>query len=360
MKLISTILLWAMIATGLHAQELALRRGKIITLQNDTLDVMLYHKDITNYKKCTYDKDGTVAVFLPSEIKGYYFDEGEHYVAKEVPINDKEYQMYFVEYLVEGVKNLYFSRVKGAFQYYIDYDETKLVNLHHGKKEVEIDGVTYFKNDNRIKTSLLYYFDDASVSVQNKINAISTTPSTNNLIKITKQYHDENCGENACTVYRKEKRKIHLSIAPFYGMTYMRDNATSFTSYGALLYLWLPKASEHLYLRTGFQRRSLEQVPENGSVGTLHEYTTIPFQFEYRFLKGRFQPRLNFGTNWHFGDAGNGVGLTIAGGAGFNVNVHKKVSLFAELQTDIVSLVWWDNVDPFFTYSPLAGVQISF
>ncbi|MBB3700107.1 hypothetical protein KMW28_14950 [Flammeovirga yaeyamensis] len=354
MKLIITISLSLLVFFS-FGQDKSLRKGKLVTLSNDTIDAMIYHKDILNYKKCTYEQDGQTLNYSPSEIKGYLFNDGAHYISKSIPVNDDEYEQRFVEYLVEGVKNLYVIRHKGAFKYYIDYDENKLLQLHYGKKEVKIEDVKYFQKDRRMNTALLMYFEDASDNVKKKIEYLEN-PSTSSLTNITEQYHNESCGENSCVVYRKDKGKLNVSIAPTMGYMVYPTIKTQYNNVGALLYLWLPNSSEHLYVRTGFIYGY--EVEKDEATTEYGDLAIIPIQFEYRFGKGVINPRLNLGFNYYHVPSTRKNDLAFSGGAGLNVNVTKRFSLFGEIQTDI--LVMSLNIQPFSTYSPMFGCQIKF
>ncbi|MEI6900502.1 MAG: hypothetical protein WCL00_11540 [Bacteroidota bacterium] len=90
------------------------RPGQLFTLKMDTIKGTLdFGGDDRNSEMCTFkDSLGTVMVFKPFAIKGYRFNEGKFYISKYVK-DEKRVNPYFVEYLVNGRKNLYFIGIHG-------------------------------------------------------------------------------------------------------------------------------------------------------------------------------------------------------------------------------------------------------
>ena len=86
--------------------------GFIITNEHDTIVGLLDFKtDYSNSTICKFktNEDSTVKIYQPGEIYGFrFFDEGKFYVSKNVTIKDSLNVNVFLEFLVQGMLNLYY------------------------------------------------------------------------------------------------------------------------------------------------------------------------------------------------------------------------------------------------------------
>lgn len=186
--------------------------GLIITTTNDTIRGFVDHKkNSVNAKECVFKKsvDGESRVYRPGEINGYRIDNDKFYVAKNV--GD---EMFFLEFLVDGIVNLYYYDQNGSDRFFLERDTT-LVALTNDKttfykaatpgySEVKVE-----KMSNKYKGVLNYEFRDDTKMVP-KIRV--ATFDEKSLIKLVKQYHADVCTDQ-CIVYTKSNRSS-ISIGP--------------------------------------------------------------------------------------------------------------------------------------------------
>ena len=97
------------------------RKGYIITNQQDTVYGWIdYRGDIRNSKVCSFKKTETdqATEYSPSDIAAYRFINSKFYVSKNV---GSEYvpKLVFLEYLVNGLANLYYFRDDGSIDRYM-------------------------------------------------------------------------------------------------------------------------------------------------------------------------------------------------------------------------------------------------
>jgi hypothetical protein len=87
------------------------KEGYLITLTNDTVYGLIdFRTDYTNAEVCRFMKspDAAVETYLPGSIAGYRFvAEGKYYVSKKVVFENLN-QTYFLEFLLQGLRNLYY------------------------------------------------------------------------------------------------------------------------------------------------------------------------------------------------------------------------------------------------------------
>jgi hypothetical protein len=85
--------------------------GYIITNKQDTIHGLIdFRTDRMNNSVCKFkvSLQDSVKTYLPYEISGYRFvNETKYYISKTVTIDKVEYKL-FLEYLVQGILNLYY------------------------------------------------------------------------------------------------------------------------------------------------------------------------------------------------------------------------------------------------------------
>ena len=109
------------------------RPGFIITLQKDTIYGQIdFRTDKMNEQRCVFRDDNTLQVrtYEPFDIWGYRFtDDGKMYVSKSVTLKMGEYPLdVFLEYLVKGMKSLYYMDTASIPTYFIE-DGDRLVKV---------------------------------------------------------------------------------------------------------------------------------------------------------------------------------------------------------------------------------------
>jgi len=97
------------------------KKGYVITNDNDTIYGLIdFRTDAINATRCTFKSEQAEKIYYPGDIAGYKFsDEGKYYVTREVTI-DSIPQKFFLEYLVQGMMDLYYLRSDGKVYYLFD------------------------------------------------------------------------------------------------------------------------------------------------------------------------------------------------------------------------------------------------
>lgn len=132
-----------------------LRPGFIITNDRDTIygDID-FRTDPMNAKQCIFREKGhnSTQTYLPFEIVGYRFtDDGKYYVSRLITFDPKEGIVpVFLEYLLKGMRSLYYYKNENdESAYFIEY-EGKLVKADAPKiEEKEKQGITHIGKKDR-------------------------------------------------------------------------------------------------------------------------------------------------------------------------------------------------------------------
>ncbi|MFB6341091.1 outer membrane beta-barrel protein [Saccharicrinis sp. FJH62] len=155
------LLLASIILFGNCWAQFDFRDGYIIKLNKDTIWGKVKYS-ITNekYESCSFKTDAGVHNYKPDELKGYGFKEGNFFISGIV-------ENAFSEVLVTGPISLY----KNAGTFYVKKEDQDGIMLEKKDKPVEIDDISYNREDNRWKGILKvltsdcpkrldYYIDD--------------------------------------------------------------------------------------------------------------------------------------------------------------------------------------------------------
>lgn len=222
MKKLLTIVFVFIVSVNIYAQE-NFKEGYIIKNEGDTIKGWVDYRTIgINNLQCKFrlsENDKTVT-YHPGDIAGYRFvNEGKYYVSKEVQIDSLPPKMYFLEYLVSGILDLYQLEQDGTTYYLFQNGKGEMITASekYGKeKEVEQNGIKYRTKDLKYVGILNYVFKD-SPSVVKQIGRNSMNEET--MIKLTREYHEDVCttGED-CIVYEgKPDKKYYLINWNVYG-----------------------------------------------------------------------------------------------------------------------------------------------
>ncbi len=229
-----TLLLCTISLSQVWAQK-ELKPGFIITLQQDTIYGFINNKSTSSLNtSCEFfsNNNSTSTIYKPGDISVFQIDNEKCFISKTVSI-DGEDKTLFLEFLLEGIVNLYYCDYKRNSSYYIEKDD-EIYELKNNHIEYENDnGIKYKKFDNKYKGILMVIFKDEPQLAQ-QIN--SSILSHKSLINLSKNYHDMVCTDHQCIIYEKQK-KGHTVIRPFVGfqasslsLTTSKDR-TTYTSY---------------------------------------------------------------------------------------------------------------------------------
>ncbi len=177
--------------------------GFIINEQNDTIRGLLDQKNFqANSRQCTFkaSADAAQVNYTPEEIKGYQYTNGKYYVARTIP-EFRDSSRVFLEYLVEGIADLFYIRESDKDRYFIQKPGKGLIELTIEEKELMLNGKKVIKTNNAYKGVLRYTFSD-DMKLFDKIDKTSLSPK--DLVKITKEYHNDVCNDYSCIDYTKD------------------------------------------------------------------------------------------------------------------------------------------------------------
>lgn len=298
------------------------RSGFIVTRENDTIRGLIdYRGEIRNSSFCTFRENEKSAPvqYNPGDINAYKFTDSKYYVSKKILIDGKEKDA-FLEFLVNGIVNLYFFRDLNNYLYFIEGEDGRLIELNNKKRIEYIEGKGYVeKNSNQYIGILKARLAD-SKEIQDKVD--NAVLDHNSLIEITTQYHDYMCEDEECIVYVKETRKIKLKFAPVvgYGISSLRFDKGQFSDFefqksqfpfaGISVNFTFPKWNEKLSLDTEIDLCKLNfqgnyTVEQNFKT----DYYTANIEivslkpsaaFKYTFQTEKFKPTLALGVYSNF------------------------------------------------------------
>ncbi|MDR0893587.1 MAG: hypothetical protein LBN24_13425 [Mediterranea sp.] len=204
------------------------RPGYIITLARDTVygEIDLRTSRM-NAQRCAFKAEGGAReqVYAPFEIEGYRFtDDGKYYVSRYIEMKRGQRQAVFLEYLLQGIKSLYYYEAPGFVNVYFIEKGDKLVKVDapHLDSSVSIA----LNGKDRYIPTLHYVFDDYQ-PLGSQID--KTKFNRQSLIKLAKNYHNAVCttGEECVEFETKEKADppLQWTLTPYVGiMQYISHN----------------------------------------------------------------------------------------------------------------------------------------
>jgi hypothetical protein len=212
LKLFTIIFL---ILSGLAAlAQTDFRNGYYITHENDTVFGLVdYRGEVRNSQTCVYKKNDVdePLKFNPAEIKAYRFNDGKFYISKLINTGDEENTV-FLEFLVNGITNLYFFRDVNNYLYFLEDKKGNMLELSNKTITEEVEGKGEIqRNSNKYIGILRATFADCQ-EIQPQINNVGLGHKS--LIEITKNYHNYVCDTEECIVYEKKVPSAKVRFAP--------------------------------------------------------------------------------------------------------------------------------------------------
>lgn len=317
MKLKNLILFGLLFLTGTLNAQTDFRPGYIINQDRDTLyGEVDYRGPLLMGKICKFkNKESVVSEFFPNDISSFRFIDSKYYVSKEI-----NHQKVFLEYLVKGKVNIYYLRDEVGDHYYIDKEGVPLTEIPYEEEIRYVDD-----RQVRYKTTahigvLKYYMQDAP-ELQYQINSMKK-PEHQNLIKLAEDYHAALYKGEQYIVY-EESRPLIKILPEFVGGVVRYSNVEDlkdkyYMNTGIIGHIWMPRANEKMYLRTGLI------YSQFSSSGEKSNYYKIPVHIEYIYSKGVFRPRISYGLNFYIPSY-----RTVSFEIGTNVKLSEKVFLSA-------------------------------
>jgi hypothetical protein len=353
------------------------RPGYVNTNENDTLHGLIdYRGDSRNAKICVFKENETSASreYLPGQIKAYRFLESKYYISKNIPVNETKKDL-FMEFLVNGIADLYYYRDVNDSHYFIEKRDGQLFELKNTEGIIKKDDMPYFRQKKEYVGLLKYAFADCPQLFKTIDNS---TLGSKSLVSITKKYHTYVCDDEQCIIYEKKIPAIKLSWAPFASMNVsylkikngryeyenMRFQNSSYPSIGILLNTTMPMANEKLSFQISAEvgknhLYGTGTYVRNNAVNEVHLHSTIlkgKGGFKYTYPTGKMRPTIMGGV--HYAALFNKKYRRI-------VNMHGTISTF-EYADDVIAdnnfgfnLDLGINYHKFNSFIPFVGISLS-
>ncbi|XOV91368.1 MAG: hypothetical protein ACFHWX_14260 [Bacteroidota bacterium] len=193
------------------------KEGFYISNENDTIRGLIEDRSGTaNFLSCTFkeQKSSKQIKLQPEEIMSYQFDDGRLFLSKEIYV-DSVKRTAFVEFLVDGISDLYFYRDPDHYFYIIESEKGQVIELQEQKiTELDVAKKDFdpFWHVRKLKVA----FADC-MEIQPQVEQASFTHKS--LIKLTKDYHNYVCDDYECIVYEKSLGPPKIYFSPLIGVS---------------------------------------------------------------------------------------------------------------------------------------------
>jgi hypothetical protein len=315
LTLVTLLTLTLLVGTANLFGQSDFQPGYIITNASDTLYGLIDNRsELRNMRVCHFKQTETSdpVEYLPGTIQGYRFNTGKFFISKS--LNTKNVKdTVFVEFLLNGIVNLYYYKNLDFNAYYIEEAGKELVELESQLVPVRINETDYLIQDKRYIGLLTLALYDCK-EIQKEIT--ETRLSHKNLISLTKKYHDYVCTDEVCLIYEKKLPVLQVDVNPFVGMTtstieyhYISQKHIKLRpSFGAAFGLGfnfrLPRMNDRFSVQTNFAFQdqyfygsSSVEIPQK------YEYLHINYlrlltslALKYTYPKGKIKPLLLAGV----------------------------------------------------------------
>ncbi len=286
--------------------------GFYITLENDTIHGLINDRSgIGNFSNCQFksDKPSKPVKYLPEEIQSYQFRDGRYFLSKNIYV-DSVKRHAFVEFLVDGISDLFLYRDKEHYFYVIENANGETIEL---QKEEASDLTDPSQHDPYFHIRKLKVAFADCMEIQPKVEQVDFTNKS--MINLTKDYHDYVCDEYECIVYKKRIGPPQIYIAPVIGISSSRLSfdrefysnfsyeANQYFNYGAQVDLVLAFINDRMSLQ------ALLLYGKNNYFGSYNNYYELDvmndrlqseFIFKYTFPFGILRPSLGLGIHSDF------------------------------------------------------------
>lgn len=192
------------------------RAGYVITLQQDTIYGLIDYKIARKSAlKCRFkpSRQANEVVYTPTDIAGYRFTPGKYYVARTVE-KDGEAKTLFLEYLIDGIADVFFYRDNHEDHYYLEPEGEELQPLAIDEIATKRGNKHYILRKEKYKGVLKSAFSDAP-ALSDDIDGLKLTHLA--LIDIAEAYHDQVCDDYACVTYSRVKSPLQVRVGLLIG-----------------------------------------------------------------------------------------------------------------------------------------------
>lgn len=267
--------------------------GFIITNTGDTVRGTIdFRTNEMLSKQCVFQANGEsdFKTFNPGDIESFRFNHnGKYFVTRRLNIYG-EPQLYFAEFMVEGLMNLYCVADKYAEYYFFEREDGEMALLTDRSllsSSTIQDERNYFKEKQEQYGKVKLLLQESWKAVE---DMSETEMSRKKLINVVRDYHDEVCTDgSSCLIYeyKEESDKMKNHVKAFVGYAYYSHERTVFQAlvpyenyFGGVLEVGL-----------GFET-DLERVMKGGSLEACVTYSPKT-RFEHEVMvKGGHEPSL--------------------------------------------------------------------
>jgi len=323
------------ISLSLNAQG-DFRPGYIIDLDQDTIYGQIKrNSESRNARTCVFrtGEDAAESRFDPGEISAYRIEGGKYYISAAVE-EEGENRQVFLEYLVNGMADLYYLRKDNSETYYIRKD---------GEEAMALTDIRLLKAA----------FSDC-YEIQSSLD--NATLSHKSLVNMTVKYHDYVCDGEECINYSKDASKLRIAVGPVLGYSIssfsFQGGARPFDLFefpnsqspvfGILLDLQSDRLGDHLSFQVAaeYSQHKLQTTAIEDGVLYYVDYSSYDVHFK--------SPLLTFllGTKYTF--SRNRVRPSLGGGLAFSKFInpdfyYTEDTYLINWDEDMVSNSWQGN-----------------
>jgi hypothetical protein len=292
--------------------------GYVLLNEKDTLSGFIAAQtDYLNCRQCVYSKtvDGdSKTYYSPTEIIGYRYENGRYFISKSIEL-DTIQKTVFVEFLVNGVSNLYYYRNDNDY-YFVENENSELTRLFYNEVHFYNEwGHEKIKYNEQYKGALKYLYRDYP-ELYGSINQLHFDQKS--LIKISKKYHEKVCPDEECIVYSKSTKnkaffetKLGLSYS-LLGVETSSDYASDVSVNIGVHFRFVPARIFYRwnflfgidysnasysgeFLNTILEDINGTSIEDNWRIDLKYHMIKIPLMAQYTFPLKNIQPSIFFG-----------------------------------------------------------------
>lgn len=198
--------------------------GYVVTSTFDTIKGMInLRTNNQNKRVCNFIRPGSPepVSYGPEDIRAFRIDNSKYYVSREIEL-DSVKQTVFLEYLVDGIVDLYYLKTLTDEYFFVEKDNVmtvlsnkshlvnRTVTVHNGSEFTK----TYEVNSERYKNVLRYLFQDSPETLR---EIQQTSFAYRPLINIAVDYHNNVCKDWQCINFTRSIKK-NIYFEPFVGI----------------------------------------------------------------------------------------------------------------------------------------------
>ncbi len=265
-------------ANSLYGQS-EFRPGYIINPDQDTIYGQIKgNSEARNARTCVFRSgdDADQTRFSPDDIRAYRFTNGKYYVSTTVE-EDGEKKQVFLEYLVNGMANLYYLKEENSETYYIQKD---------GEDALAITDIRLLKAT----------FSDC-YEIQSTLD--KATLSHKSLVSATVKYHDYVCDGEVCINYTREASRLWIEVGPVMGYSMNKLNfqgsplfetfgfgSSQVPVFGLMLNLGSDRLGQHFSFQVGaeYSKHQLQAYTERPGTEYYIDYYSYDVRLESSLL----------------------------------------------------------------------------